>query len=61
MIVVIQCAATKRPGAGCVRSAAGRPVIFVADPASAPADGAHLYARPDDMSDTGVSWRGQTA
>jgi hypothetical protein len=57
MIVVIQCAASKRPGAGCLVSVSGRPVIFVADPETAPADGIHIYARPDDPCDTGTSWR----
>jgi hypothetical protein len=57
MIVVIQCAASKRPDAGHLRLAGGKPVIFVADPKTAPADPAYQYARPDDPSDTGSSWR----
>ncbi len=57
MIVVIQCAARKRPGAGCLSSASGKHVIFVADPKTAPADGNHIYARPDDPCDAGTSWR----
>jgi hypothetical protein len=57
MIVVIQCAATKRSGAGHLRSASGKPVVFVADPQTAPTDGAHIYALPDDPSDTEISWR----
>ncbi len=32
-------------------------MLFVADPDSAPAGLAHAYARPDDVSDIGVSWR----
>ena len=31
--------------------------MFVADPDVAPADESYLYARPDDVSDTGASWR----
>jgi hypothetical protein len=58
MIVIIQCAAGKRPDAGRLMSAAGRPVVFVADPESAPPDDSVSYARPDDMSDSGKSWRG---
>lgn len=57
MIVVIQCAATKRHDAGCLVSAGGKPVVFVAKPESAPEDSAHVYARPDDLSDNGKSWR----
>jgi hypothetical protein len=56
MIVVIQCAAKKRPYAGRFRAADGRPVLFVGDPLSAPASEC-LYARPDDPSDRGPSWR----
>jgi hypothetical protein len=56
MIVVIQCAASKRPDAGHLVTANGKPVDFVADPEAAPADASHVYARPDDFSDTGV-WR----
>ena len=36
MIVVIQCAASKRGDAGHLTTASGRPVDFVADPQSAP-------------------------
>ena len=57
MIIVIQCAASKRVDAGRLRSADGKPVMFVADPESAPADPAHLYTRPDDPSGRGGSWR----
>ena len=57
MIVVIQCAATKRQSAGCLVSAGGRRVVFVARPEAAPADSARLYARPDDPSGNGKSWR----
>src|ERR1051326_6574897 len=57
MIVVIQCAATKRPGAGHLTTVAGKPVCFVADPQAAPRSDAYLYARPDDLNEDGVSWR----
>lgn len=58
MIVVIQCAASKQDDAPSLRTADGREVCFVADPSSAPASG-HPYARPDDMSGSGESWREQ--
>ncbi len=57
MIVVIQCAARKSPDAGHLRRRDGKPVLFVADPHSAPADKDHFYSRPDFQSDNGVSWR----
>ena len=57
MIVIIQCAARKSPDAGHLRRRDGEPVLFVADPHSAPVDKGYLYARPDDKSDEGVSWR----
>jgi hypothetical protein len=57
MIVVIQCAASKRSGAGHLLSAAGKPVSFVADPDGAPTDASCIYARPDDPSETRLSWR----
>lgn len=57
MIIVIQCAAKKKPDAGHLRQRDGRPVLFVADPATAPTSQLHVYARPDDISDTGVPWR----
>ena len=57
MIVVIQCAATKRPAAGHLVTEGGKPVTFVANPLAAPADTVHEYARPDDPSGAGMSWR----
>ena len=57
MIVVIQCAAKKDPNAGRLRASDGRDVFFVADPESAPANNAVLFARPDDIADNGQSWR----
>ena len=57
MIVVIQCAARKAANAGHLRTQDGRKVMFVANPDLAPPDGDYIYARPDDVSDTGLSWR----
>jgi hypothetical protein len=57
LIVVIQCAARKREKAGFLRTGEGKPVLFVAHPASAPASDNCIYARPDDPSDHGGSWR----
>jgi hypothetical protein len=57
MIVVIQCAAKKREGAGYLQMGNGQEVLFVADPSSAPISNRHLYALPDDLSETGQSWR----
>ena len=56
MIVVIQCAARKQLNAGTLRTRAGKPVCFVANPPPAPHD-RFAYARPDDLSDTGETWR----
>ncbi len=57
MIVVIQCAASKKPDAGRLMTAGGKPVMFVADPQAAPASPGQIYARPDDPSDRGIPWR----
>jgi hypothetical protein len=54
---VIQCAAQKRAEAGYLKTRDGRRVLFVADPTGAPFSTELIYARPDDPSDTGVSWR----
>ena len=57
MNVVIQCAAKKQPDAGCLRTKDGKRVFFVADPEKAPVKHGYVYARPDDPSDKGPSWR----
>lgn len=57
MIVVIQCAAKKRIEAGYMQRNDGRDVLFVADPSAAPNQAPCAYAHPDDISDTGRSWR----
>lgn len=57
MIVVIQCASGKQDYAGHLRTLDGREVMFVANPHDVPRDGNQVYARPDDVSDTGRPWR----
>lgn len=58
MIVVIQCASRKQPGAGHLRMRSGRRVMFVARPEFAPRGGELVWARPDDLSDVaGGTWR----
>ena len=60
MIIVIQCAAGKQHDAGHLRAADGRKVMFVADPdhdAVRSACSSKVFARPDDISDTGKPWR----
>ena len=57
MIVVMQCAARKKPNAGHLRRLDGRAVTFVANPGVAPLGASRAYARPDDASDVGPSWR----
>lgn len=56
MIVVMQCAGLKMPDAGCMRTAEGRKVKFVAHPDRAPAAD-FLYAHPDDDAGMGETWR----
>ena len=56
-IIVIQCAASKQPTAGHLRSSDGRKAMFVANPQLAPASYDYSYVRPDDLADTGISWR----
>jgi hypothetical protein len=46
------------PDAGHLLSASGKRVDFVADPHAAPTDPARVYAKPDDLSHNGISWRG---
>jgi hypothetical protein len=59
MIIVIQCAASKRPDAGHLVTSDGRAIKFVAHPEIAPAEPNHLIARPDDTPENGMSWRTQ--
>jgi len=57
VIVVIQCAASKRRHAGYFRAPDGRRVLFVARPELAPSTDDLIYARPDDAAWQGLSWR----
>jgi hypothetical protein len=57
MIVVIQCAATKRRDAGYLRQQGGTKVLCVAHPTIKPTGPDCVHAHPDDLSDTGDSWR----
>lgn len=57
MIVVIQCAARKRPDAGFLRNEFGDRVAFVARPDLASQQEGLIYARPDDPASNGRSWR----
>lgn len=59
MKAVIQCATTKRFDAGRLITRDGKLVEFVAHPELAPAQANRIYARPDDISDRGMSWREQ--
>lgn len=56
MIVVIQCAGGKQKDAGHMKDA-GRRVLFVADPESAPQSESVIYKRPDDAASSGRSCR----
>lgn len=56
MIIVIACAGGKNPDAGYMKTLDGHHVNFVGNP---PEGTNGVYARPDDMSDTGVTWREQ--
>jgi hypothetical protein len=57
MIVIIQCAATKRSDAGHLVTADGKRVVFVAHPKIATHDSACVYALPDDVSAGAKTWR----
>jgi hypothetical protein len=59
VIVVIQCAGSKRKNAGCMKTKHGKPVSFVAHPEFAPPAASCVYARPDDASDADGTWRDQ--
>jgi hypothetical protein len=50
MIVVIQCAGSKRKNAGFLKTTDGIPVSFVAHPELAPPAVNCDYARPDDAT-----------
>ena len=57
MIIVIQCAARKTHRAGYLRTHDQQRVMFVAKPERAPPMDKMVYARPDDLSENGKSWR----
>ena len=60
MDIVIQCAATKDPNAGRLRTSDGRDVHFVAAPELCSSTASAAYARPDDISDLPpLTWRNQ--
>jgi hypothetical protein len=56
MIVVIQCASSKRQDAGHLVTPGGKIVHFVAHPEMIPVDCSYVYARPDDLNDR-RTWR----
>ena len=56
-IVVIQCAGSKQPNAGHLQNNDGRKVMFVGQPDLAQGNDNYVYARPDDLADTGDTWR----
>lgn len=57
MKIIIQCAASKDPAAGAMKSHEGMPVLFVVDPVRAPVRTDAVYARPDDIAEGGQRWR----
>ena len=59
MIFVIQCTGDKNRRAGSLKRADGSPVMFVAKPGEMPDHHhpGHAYAHPDDISESGESWR----
>jgi hypothetical protein len=57
MKVIIQCAGSKRQNAGMLKTKDGRSVFFVGNPGLVRGTASRVYARPDDLSDQGVSWR----
>lgn len=56
MRIIIQCAKSKQSNAGSFEED-GKRVVFVANPELAPPEDGKLYARPDDISDNGQTWR----
>jgi hypothetical protein len=59
MKIVIQCAASKNPAAGCWQNSEGRHIMFVAHPGEGLPEFNGAYAVPDSSSDQGASWRSQ--
>ena len=56
-IVVIQCAASKQPYAGNLKTENGQPIMFVANPAKAPKQASVIYRRPDDLAKSSLTYR----
>ena len=57
MIIVIQCAGTKRDNPGRLETSQGVPVQFVGAPEMAPPEQKYVFAHPDGIADDGKSWR----
>ncbi|HKJ76463.1 MAG TPA: hypothetical protein VKA64_04590, partial [Gammaproteobacteria bacterium] len=57
MKVIIQCAARKDSAAGYLKTRDGQRVLFVAHPEKAPRSGDVGYAKPDDRTEDGRTWR----
>ena len=57
VIVVIQCAASKRPYAGNLKSENGQTIMFVAHPSKAPKQASVVYRRPDEPANSSLSYR----
>ena len=57
LTVVIACAGTRSADAGHLTLRNGQRVKFVADPRAAPKGTSMSYSHPDDMSDSGLTWR----
>lgn len=55
--IVVSCAGSKSGNAGSMQDGDGRDIRFVGDPDAAPRPADCVYARPDDLSDDGRSWR----
>ena len=56
MNIVIQCVARKH-ASGSFRTETDKDVLFVGDPGQAPYAPTGIYARPDDRSSDGRTWR----
>jgi len=57
MKIIIQCAGSKAANAGSLTGTMGKLIKFVANPSKAPHSDKYLYAKPDDISDNGKTWR----
>jgi hypothetical protein len=57
MKIVIQCASSKKDGAGYMKTKNGKRVMFVAQPQFAPQSDDVVYHTPDSQSDWQESWR----